>query len=78
MSQYTEYAYYYFIPNMQKYNYSCKCLLIAVQSCINSFWIEEKEVSREMNKVNNQINDSQPKYMLYMYHFVSSFSQTEV
>lgn len=30
MSQYTEYAYYYFIPNMQKYNYSCKCLLIAV------------------------------------------------
>lgn len=47
-------------------------------TCINSFWIKAKEVSREMNKVNNQINDSQPKYMLYMYHFVSSFSQTEV
>lgn len=78
MSQYTEYAYYYFIPNMQKYNYSCKCLLIAVHDCINSFWIKEKEVSREMNKVNNQINDSQPKSMLHMYHFVSSFSQTEV
>lgn len=42
-------------------------------TCINSFWIKEKEVSREMNKVKHQINDSQPKYMLYMYHFVSSF-----
>lgn len=47
-------------------------------TCINSFWIKEKEVSREMNKVKHQINDSQPKYMLFMYHFVSSFSQTEV
>lgn len=46
--------------------------------CINSFWIKEKEVGREMNKVNNQINDLQLKYMLYMYYFVLSFLQIEV
>lgn len=32
----------------------CKNIIIVVNVyCINSFWIKEKEVSREMNKVNN-------------------------
>lgn len=41
--------------------------------CINSFWIKEKEVGREMNKVNNQINDLQLKYVIYVLFCVIVF-----